>query len=128
MALHRTGGFTLVEVAASVAILGGVIVALLAARGRSVEAHAAALRAMTASRLCASQAALLRAGLVSEGRGGFPQSPGYSWAIRRQPLTDDMPAGLRAYEVTVSPPAATETGVSVRVWMFVPSDVEEKRP
>jgi hypothetical protein len=98
-------GFTLLEVAASVAILGGVILGILVARNHALEAHTQADQILACTRLCAAQVAGLRAGFAGEGEGVFVTPSGaYQWRITASAPPEDVPAtGLTAYEVTVRP-------------------------
>ena len=113
-------GFTLIEVAVSVAILGGVIAALLLARSRAMQAHVIANEMMTCTRLCATQAAALRAGVIGEGEGDFETPKGYHWGIKRLALDETMPQGLGAYEIHITPPAHDdEAGVTTALWLPV---------
>lgn len=124
MRRNKFRAFTLVEVVASLAILGVVIVGLMAARDRAAAAHAAASQMMTCTRLCASQAAALRAGEAFEGRGRFDAPEGYEWRIERRPAPySDMPR-LRAYEVTVLPPSGDEI-IAARLVLWLRSEAEE---
>lgn len=107
----RRGGFTLLEVAASVAILGGVILGILVARNRALEAHTQADQILACTRLCAAEVAGLRAGFAGEGEGVFVTPSGrYEWRITASALPEGAPAtALTAYEVTVRPaPVALE--------------------
>jgi type II secretory pathway pseudopilin PulG len=103
--LRRPRGFTLVEVAASVAILGGVILGILVARNRALTAHAEADQILACTRLCAAQVAALRAGFASEGEGKFVTPSGkYEWRITAFALPKDAAStDLTAYLVTVRP-------------------------
>ncbi len=110
-------GFTLVEVAASVAILGGVIVGILVARNHALEAHVQAAQILACTRLCAAQVAGLRAGFAGEGGGVIVTPSGtYEWRITASALPEDASAApLTAYEVTVRPasvPVGSATGDS----------------
>ena len=98
-------GFTLVEVAASVAILGGVIVGILVARNNALVAHAEAGQILACTRLCAAQVAALRAGYAGEGEGVFVTPSGtYEWRITASALPEDTTStALTAYDVTVWP-------------------------
>ena len=108
--------FTLIEVAVSIAILGGVIAGMLVARGRALANSRAAQEIMTCTRLCASRVAAFRAGLVAEGEGAAAHASGYSLRITRGTLPDDAPPGLEAYEISVTaPPSLGENAGSVTV-------------
>ncbi len=113
----RRRGVTLVEVAVSVAILGGVIAGILAARGRAFAAQRAAEATLTSVRLCAAKAAEFRAGLASVGEGDIESPKGYRWTIRPATLPEGVPRTLAAYEVRVQPADSAEDGVSVPVWV-----------
>ena len=116
------GGFTLVEVMASVAILAGVIVGLLVARASALQTCQLAQELMTCTRLCATQAAALRADLLGEGAGEFDSPKGYAWKTVREALPEDFPKGLQAFKITVLPPSRRdEAAVSVTVWRLEPS-------
>ena len=124
-------GFTLVEVAVSIAILGSVIVGLLVARGRSQHAFRVAKEVMICTRLCASRVAALRARLIGEGAGESLNPEGYSWRITRTVLPDGAPDGLQAYEVSVMAPASHADAGSVLVTVWLPretADQEAARP
>jgi prepilin-type N-terminal cleavage/methylation domain-containing protein len=113
-------GFTLVEVVASLAILGAVVVGLLTLRDRATAAHAAAAQMLTCTRLCSTKAAELRAGRAFEGRGTFDAPEGYEWRIERLvPPYADMPR-LAAYEVIVLPPSG-DAKVSSRIVLWLRS-------
>jgi hypothetical protein len=104
-------GFTLVEAAASVALLGGVIVAILVARNNALEAHTEADQILACTRLCAAEVAGLRAGFAGEGTGVLVTPSGkYEWRITASAVPEDAAATvLTAYEVTVRPaPLALE--------------------
>ena len=119
--VERAAGLTLIEVALSVAILGGVIAALLVARSRAMQAHMIANEMMTCTRLCATQVGALRAGVIKEGEGNFKTPTGYRWSIKRLTLDETMPKGLIAFEVHIIPPAHDdEAGVTVVLWLSVP--------
>ncbi len=100
-------GFTLVEVAASVAILGGVIVGILVARNNALTAHAEANQILACTRLCAAQVAALRGGFAREGEGVFVTPSGtYEWRITcSAPPAATTATALTAYEVVVWPAA-----------------------
>lgn len=117
---NNFAAFTLVEVIASLAILGVVIVGLLTARNRATAAHASAGTMLTCTRLCASKAAELRLGLAFEGRDRFDGQEGYEWQIRVLPPPHaDLPR-LNAYEVTVFPPAGEENlAARCVVWLRI---------
>jgi hypothetical protein len=102
-------GFTLVEVAASVAILGGVIVGILIARNNALVSHGEADQILACTRLCAAQVAALRAGCAGVGEGKFVTPSGtYEWRI----TSSALPAG----------PAATAlTAYVVAVWPATPA-------
>lgn len=122
--------FTLVEVVASVAIMGGVIVGLLMARSRAVKAHQAARELMTCTRLCASRVASLRAGLAGAGAGSFARPEGYRWTITPAELPKGAPEDLRAYQVHVTAPStrASRCSVSATVWLLPTKPAEEDGP
>ena len=102
----------------SVAIMGGLIVGLLLARARGERTHAMANEMLACTEICASQVAALRADIAREGQGTFAYPQGYEWSIVRTALPDNAPKRLRAYEVSVRPPAGGETsGVSAVVWL-----------
>jgi type II secretory pathway pseudopilin PulG len=98
-------GFTLVEVAASVAILGGVIVGILVTRNNALAAHAEAGQILACTRMCAAQVAALRAGYAGEGEGVFVTPSGtYEWRITASALPEEATSpALTAYDVTVRP-------------------------
>ena len=117
----RALAFTLVEVAASVAILGGVIAGLLIARGRSLRTHQAARELMTCRQLCAARVAAVRAGVQPSGQGIMDYPEGYRWSVTAPELPEDAPERLCAYRVTVRAPAwgrAEVPSVSATVWML----------
>jgi type II secretory pathway pseudopilin PulG len=102
-------GFTLVEVAASVAILGCMILGILVARNNALGAHARADQILTCTRLCAGQVAALRAGCVGAGQGWLVTPSGtYEWRITASaPPEDSTATALTPYNVAVWPaPAA----------------------
>jgi hypothetical protein len=104
-----------VEVAASVAILGGVILGILVARNRALTAHAEADQILACTRLCAAQVAALRAGFAGDGEGELVTPSGkYEWRITSFALPEDATAtALTAYVVTVRPaplPCGSATG------------------
>ena len=124
----QSHGLTLVEVAVSVAILGGVIVGLLLARARAQESYNTANEVMISTRLCASQVARLRARLADEGEGVFSQPSGYTWRIARSALPD-AECGLDAYEIHVTPASGEEAGgASVTLWLLSPVTPERSGP
>jgi hypothetical protein len=94
-----------VEVAASVAILGGVILGILVARNRALAAHAEADQMLSCTRLCAEQVAALRAGLAGAGGGEVATPSGrFEWRITISTMAEDpTTAALTAYHVTVRP-------------------------
>lgn len=106
--------FTLVEVAASVAILGSVILGILLARNRALEAHAEADQILACARLCATQVAALRAGCADLGKGEWETPSGrYEWRIRPAALPEDAASmALRAFEVSVRPAHAARVGAT----------------
>jgi hypothetical protein len=95
-----------------VAILGGVIVALLVARNNALAAHIEADQILACTRLCAAQVAALRAGAASEGQGRLMTPSGiYIWRITRSVIPPEAAAtDLAGYDVAVwpAPPAATD--------------------
>lgn len=122
----RPHGFTLFEVVASVAILGGVVVGLLAIQQRAQGACRLAQEIMTCTRLCAAQVALLRAGRLDRGEGEFTEPDGYTWQITSGVLPADVPDGLSAFRVRVSPGSGEKAGgVSVTIWL---AKVEKAQP
>ena len=118
---HARAAFTLIEVAAALAILGGVIASLLAARTRAMRTHYAARDTMACTRICADLAAHLRAGLAGTGTGVSSRPPGYRWAITIAEVPEDAPPGLLGYQVCVTPAspdsAASAASVSAVVWV-----------
>jgi len=117
--LMRAAAFTLVEVVASAAILGGVVAGLLVARGRALEIARAAQERLHCGRLCGAQVAALRAGLIGEGEGEFATSPGYIWRVMRISLPEQTPRHLAAYEVSVLPPSQREEDkFALTIWRF----------
>jgi hypothetical protein len=96
-----------VEVAASVAILGGVILGILVARNNALEAHTQADQILACTRLCAAEVAGLRAGFAGEGAGVIATPAGtYEWRITASAVSEDAAVtDLTAYEVTVRPAA-----------------------
>ena len=121
--------FTLIEVAVSIAILGGAITGMLVARGRALANARLAQEIMTCSRLCASQVAAFRAGLVAQGEREVSQAQGYSLRITRGTLPDDAPAGLEAYEISVTaPPLPGEKAGSVTVVVWRRSAGQSEKP
>ncbi|MCD6415313.1 MAG: prepilin-type N-terminal cleavage/methylation domain-containing protein [Planctomycetes bacterium] len=116
---ERRGGFTLLEVAASVAILGIVLATLLVAHGRSIQSYRVAAETMTAAHVCASQAAELRAHIIGEGTGEcFARNARYRWRIALAQLPEDAPEGLEAFTIRVSPPSGdAESSVAVTLWL-----------
>ena len=128
----RRSGFTLVEVAAAVAILGLVCAGLLVARARAVQATGRAGRILTAVRLCQGRVADLKAGIAQPGSGPFPDDEGYTWSIVEEDPPHGAPPGLSAFTVTVSPPpgeAAEDRRaaeqVRATVWLLQRSSEEE---
>ena len=114
----RGHGFTLVEVAVSIAILGSVIAALLVARARAVRAFRSAQERTHCARLAASIAAGARSDSMSIVRGRFSQPAGYEWEIDRQDMDDDtLPKGLRIVRVAVTP-LDSESGARATLWEF----------
>jgi type II secretory pathway pseudopilin PulG len=104
-------GFTLVEVAASVAILGGMILGILVARNNALEAHARADQILSCTRLCAGQVAALRAGCVGAGQGWLVAPSGtYEWRITvSAPPEDSTATALAPYNVAVWPAPVAAT-------------------
>jgi hypothetical protein len=131
-ALGTRSGFTLVEVAASVAILGGVIVGILVARNNALTAHAEANQILACTRLCAGQVAALRGGFAHEGEGVLVTPSGtFEWRITASALPAETAAtALTAYEVVVWPvtPAApagdAASGDSTPPPTVAPADAE----
>lgn len=113
----RLAGFSLLEVLAAVAIVGGVIVGVLAARQRAQASCLAAHRVTTSTRLCHSVIARLRAGQVGEGEGVFDGPGGWRWRIGRGPMQGGMPEALAAYRVEVLSPDDDTAGCAATVWM-----------
>jgi len=126
---RNSRGFTLLEVVASVAILGGVIVGLLAVRQRAQHACRLAHEMMTCTRLCASRVALLRTGEPAEGAGDFACPKGYTWHVTREALPPNAPDGLAAFRVRVSAASGDDaSSVSVAVWLQSPVATGEAQP
>lgn len=112
---HRHSGFTLLEVVVALALLGGVMAGLLAARVRAQHAHAVADQMMTCTRLCADRVAAFRAGVVDAGEGEFPSPAGYHWRIAG--VSGETPKDVAAYEIVVYPiDESSEAAVRVVVW------------
>jgi len=119
-------GLTLLEVVLSIAILGGVVVGVLKIRQRAQESAQLARGNLICTRLCADQAALLRAGELGEGEGSCDHPQPHVWTVAREPLADDMPKGLSAYRVSVRPDSDdTTAAASVVVWIASSSDNRE---
>ena len=117
--------FTLIEVAASVAILGGVLAGALALRARARQAAYAAQETQTCAALCADRVAALRGGVTGVGRGSFRTPRGYRWSIRA--LRSAEATSSRRYEVSVRPPSGeAENGATVVVWVYRRADAEEE--
>ena len=116
---RRCAALTLVELGASVAILGAVIASLLVARVRAQRTLAEARDMDACTELCGSVVAAVRAGVISEGEGTSSSVEGGRWLVRKTDPPDDAPDGLAAYEVTVR--AERETGpepeATVIVWL-----------
>jgi len=126
----RTGrtGFTLVEVAVSVAILGSVLTSLLVARGRAIQACSVAVETITAARLCASQAAALRGRMIGEGGGEFTRPSGYTWYVARSALPEDAPEGLDAFTLRVAPPSGNlASAAAITLWLPATAEPKEDR-
>jgi len=117
--LRRSAGFTLLEVIVSIAILGGVITALLVARSNAQETHLIASQMLTATRLASSRAALLRAGTMGPGEGAFIEPVGYRWRVTAIPPVEGGRKDVRMYVLTVWPEAhEVEAGVTMHVWVL----------
>lgn len=112
-------GVTLVEVAVSVAIMGGVITGILVARARAFAAQQTAESTLTCVRLCSAKSSEFRAGLAFVGEGDFDSPKGFHWIIRSAPLPDASPQSLAGYEVFVHPAGFAENGVTAPVWINV---------
>ena len=108
--------FTLVEVAASVAIVGIVVTGLLLARVRAQRAFGVARTVTICSELCASRISALRAGLAGEGAGEFVNPEGYTWQIVERAMDESAPEGVRGFEVHVMPPSGAE-GAAATIWL-----------
>lgn len=109
-------GFTLIEVVVSIAILALVVVGLMGARARALNAVAAARDTMACARLCAGQAAAVRAGMLAEGKGEF--DGGYAWEVTEVDVGGPVGPELKGYEITVSPPDGRGRGrTSLTVWL-----------
>lgn len=124
---RRQRAFTLIEVAVSVAILGGVLAGALTIRWRARHAAYAARETQTCADLCASRVAALRGGATGVGRGAFTSPEGYRWTIRD--LKGDGDKGVRAYEVSVRPPSGEEkSAAKVIIWLYREATTEEETP
>ena len=108
--------FTLVEVVASVAILGLVVSGLLLARVRAQRAFSVAREVTICTELCASRVSALRAGLAGKGEGEFVDLRGYTWRIVEQAKEEGTPDGLSKFEVQVMPPSGME-GATATIWL-----------
>ena len=109
-------GFTLIEVVVSIAILALGVVGLMGARARALNAVAAARDTMACARLCAGQAAAVRAGIVAAGKGEFED--GYAWEVAEVEVGGPVGPELKGYYVTVSPPGGRDEGrTSLTVWV-----------
>ena len=116
---RRRAAFTLLEVIVSIAILGGVITALLVARSSAQETHLIAAEMMTATRLANSIAAQVRAGVQPVGEGAYKEPFGYRWRVTALPTPDGGRKELRMYEVRVGPQAhETQAAVTLQVWLL----------
>ena len=114
--LRTLRGLTLLEVALSAAILGGVVAGMLVARARARDAFHASQEMMISTALCASKVQEIRAGLVDVGDGECSGRPGYRWSARGS--SGDTPSGLEGYEVEITPPAHPEKSrVTVTLWL-----------
>ena len=124
---NRRDGFTLLEVAVSVAILGGVLGGMLVAQSRATLAFGVARDTLSGATLCASRVAALRAGVAGPGQGVFTAPSGFRWSVRR--LDDLRPgaAGLEKYEVTVTPPSGERAAIALAVvWVFRNPEPEQE--
>ncbi len=130
MYVDRVGAraFTLIEVVAALAIIGGAIVGLLALRERAQQNAVLAREVFTSARLCASCVDAFRAGILDLGEGEFEAAPGYGWSIAEEAAPTDAPTGLGAYRVNVSGPSGVESGASVVLWRFEPERLSEASP
>ena len=108
--------FTLVEVAAAVAIVGIVVTGLLLARVRAQRAFAVAKEVTICTELCASRVSALRAGLAGEGEGEFDNPEGYTWRIVERTMDERSPEGLRGFDVYIMPPSGAE-GAAATIWL-----------
>ncbi len=113
---HYRRAFTLIEVVVSIAILAMVVIGLMGARGRALRAVATARDTMACARLCAGQAAAVRAGILTEGKGEL--EGGYAWEVAEVEVAGQVGAELRGYEVTLSAPDGRREGrTSLTVWL-----------
>ena len=116
---ERRAAFSLLEVIVSIAILGGVITALLVARSRAQETHIIAAQMLTATRLAASRAALVRGGTLGPGEGEFKEPSGFRWRVTAIPPVEGGAKDLRMMEVSVWPEShEAEAGVTLHVWVL----------
>jgi len=100
----------------SIAILALVVVGLLGTRARALKAVAAARDTMACARLCAGQAAAVRAGIMAAGKGEF--EGGYAWEVAEVEVGGPVGPELKGYHVTVSPPGGRDEGrTSLTVWV-----------
>jgi len=108
--------FTLLEVLAAVAILGGVVVGVLLACQRARGVGVSANTTMTCARLCASLAARARRPGADLDEARFETPAGYTWFVTPESLPEGAPKGLEALRVSVVPVQGEGRGASVVVW------------
>lgn len=121
----RRASLTLVEVVASLALLGGTIVALLTAQSRSMQQLAASERQRQAAALAEELIArwqLEDQHLVTNAEGFFEESPAWSWRRTVEPHLVEGKADLLRVQLDIT--RIDEVGsrhtVSAFVWLEKP--------
>jgi len=116
----RSEGLTLIEIAASLAVLAAGVAVLLAFRAECVEDCARSRAMDQATSLALERAALVRAGVLAPGSGLLEQPPGFAWAVAAEPLEVFEDAAIQACTVSVVPLDHPEQTAVLTVWLRPP--------
>ena len=111
-------GFTLIEIAAALAVMAVGIGGLLVMRAEHVRNRSRARDADRVTSLVLDRAAQVRAGRLHTGSGAFDDAPDYGWVVLAGQSVDPFEnVRLRAYTVSVAPKSHPEDAAVLEVWV-----------
>jgi len=122
-------GLTLIEVAVSLAIFGGMILALLHARYGLIQQDVATRNRLTAVALVRSKVEEVKAGLAGPGVGRYKEIPEFVWGVRRMDVdvpeeseAEDARVGMVRYLIAVTYPVPGGSFNAVAAILLLPKD------